>query len=178
MLSSSSSSSSGGGGGDPNKAPKPLRLPYGGRYCCVPLCHNNTYRHVPLGISFHKFPKRDPERSKLWEEAVSRAARRRRVPGWRHKPNDVVCSEHFDFGTKTDEPGTWGYVPTRFVLPPKYESQQRTKRRKKGRFSAAPEETGSAAREERGIGDVFILSSLPLSHECEPMHTACFFQYP
>ena len=89
------------------------RLSYGGRYCCVVNCHNNAYKHGPLGIKFHIFPK-NLDRRLLWIKSVRRA-----VPGkpgalWQPKKHDVVCSEHFVGGRKSNDKDSASYVPSIF----------------------------------------------------------------
>ncbi len=94
-------------------------------------CHNNTYKHVPLGINFHTFPK-DPVRRDLWVRAVKRA-----VPGkpgalWQPKSHHLVCSEHFAGGKKSDDEKSPSYVPSIFpthtVPGPSEESAARARR--------------------------------------------------
>ncbi len=95
------------------RTPKPLRQPYGGKYCCVVGCHNSTYRDVPRGIKFHLFPKEE-ERRKKWVRAVNRADPKRPSELWQPKYHDVVCSEHFVGGKKKDKEEDPAFVPSIF----------------------------------------------------------------
>ncbi len=95
----------------PTDKQKP-RPKYGGQYCCATKCHNNAYKHNPLGIKFHRFPQ-DPARRLAWAKAVNR---KDADSGglWMPKSNSaVVCSEHF-VGGKSDDPSHSGYVPSVF----------------------------------------------------------------
>ena len=95
---------------DSGSVPRPA---YGGRYCAVFQCHNNHYKDIPRGIRFHLFPK-DPERRQQWVKAVNR-----RIPGkptelWQPKNHDIVCSEHFVGGKKSNDKNSPSYIPSIF----------------------------------------------------------------
>ncbi len=100
--------------------PVPQRQPYGGSYCCVVGCHNNTYRDIPR-LKFHVFP-RDQERRQLWVKAVNREVPGRPGVLWQPKNHDVVCSEHFVGGLKSNDKTSPAYAPTLF---PTHEVQRK-----------------------------------------------------
>ena len=94
----------------------PARMPrqaYGGRYCCVTGCHNNTYRDVPLGIRFHVFPK-DVARRWQWIKAINRAEPNNPAKLWEPKGQDLVCSVHFVGNKKSNDPKSSSYFPSIF----------------------------------------------------------------
>lgn len=130
-----------------------FRLKYGGRYCCVVRCHNNSYKHVPLGIKFHGFPK-DPERRQLWVRALRRA-----VPGkpgslWQPKSHDVVCSEHFVDGKKSDDKSSPSFSPSIFPTHDLTESDLGRKRRERreARSNLSDPESGEPLHKKSKTG--------------------------
>ncbi len=93
---------------------KRISFPYGGRYCCVVGCNNSQYRDIPRGVKFHSFPK-DEDRKRQWVVAVNRVDPKKRFSLWHPKPSDVICSEHFVGGKKSDDKNSSSYVP--FIFP-------------------------------------------------------------
>ncbi len=92
---------------------KQPRQAYGGIYCCVVGCHNNTYRDVPRGIKFHRFPS-DPERRMLWAKAIKRADPNKPTDLWLPSDNSRICSTHFHEGRKSNNQFERGYIPSTF----------------------------------------------------------------
>ena len=130
---------------------KKWRLLYGGRYCSVVNCHNNSYKHGPQGIKFHSFPA-NPERRLQWTKAVRRA-----VPGkpgalWQPKKHDVVCSEHFVGGKKSNDKNSVSFVPSIFPthqLPEKSEQSIARSHRREARISTQAQQGRKKKDDER-----------------------------
>ncbi len=85
----------------------------GSQYCCVVGCHNNRRRDGPRGIKFHSFP-RDKDRRLIWIKAVKRANPSKPSELWQPKAFDVVCSDHFAEGKKSNSKDSPSYNPTVF----------------------------------------------------------------
>ncbi len=126
-------------------APQPARRPpYGGKYCCVVECHNSEYRDHERGIKFHRFPK-NPSRRKSWEVAVKRTVQGKRGDLWRASNHDVICSEHFVGGKKSDVVGNPAYVPSIF---PTHETHHHQREDARARRQRQREEQQQARREK------------------------------
>jgi THAP domain len=69
------------------------RKKYGGDFCCVPNCSNQRGKDSIMGVkrSYFSFPT-DPRRLKLWLNNI------RRGGGWKPRPWDRVCADHFANG--------------------------------------------------------------------------------
>ncbi len=125
---------------------QPPRPRYGGSYCCAVGCHNSSYRDTPRGVKFHQFPK-DLERRKKWEVAVNRVNPDKTL--WRAKARDVLCSEHFVGGKKSDKKDSPSYTPTLFSHKKKAPSEESARAKRHQRFSEnrsgkAPSAAGSS----------------------------------
>ncbi len=111
-----------------------IAYPYGGKYCCVVGCNNSQYRDNVRGVKFHSFPK-DEERKKLWILAVNRVDPKKRHKLWHPKTSDVICSEHFAGGKKSNVKESASYIPSVFptnhLKPQLCDDTPRANRRKK-----------------------------------------------
>ncbi len=94
-------------------ASTPVPLGRKGKYCCVVGCQNNQGRDTHRGIKFHIFPK-DPDRRERWNKAVNRTPQGKPSELWRASPYDVICSEHFAGGRKSDGVDSDSYIPSIF----------------------------------------------------------------
>ncbi|XP_019636876.1 PREDICTED: uncharacterized protein LOC109479363 [Branchiostoma belcheri] len=76
--------------------------------CCVPGC-GSTRTNSP-NLSFYRLPEK-PTRKQLWLRAIGKVCTSKL---WKPSKTAKICSMHFINGTKSDTPGTSGYVPTIF----------------------------------------------------------------
>ena len=86
-----------------------------GVYCCVEGCHSNNIRDSGI-ISFHKFPKDDPNQADLWINAVRKKGKDGNP--WKPTSNAVICSKHFVDGKMSSDKNNSAYVPTIFPNDP------------------------------------------------------------
>ncbi len=135
------------------------RYKYGGNYCCVKGCHNNSYKHVPQGIKFHHFPKNE-ERRLEWAKAINR----RQARGELWMPSTmaaVICSVHF-VGGKSNDPESPGYIPTVFpthtvhrpILIGNSAREERLKNRESAKESKEQEDKPQESSQSESLGEV------------------------
>ncbi len=103
------------------KYSKPPYSKYGGRYCCVVGCSNNQGRDGQRGVRFHQFPINRRRRDE-WIQAVKRESQGGVL--WKPGCYDVICSEHFYGGKKSNVVGDPAYIPSVF---PTHHHRSKTK---------------------------------------------------
>ena len=87
----------------------PTRTPGapGDRYCVAVGCYTKQTDVREGKAKFYSFSKVDLRQRELWEKAVNRK-------DWKAKDNDRLCSKHFPFGKRSDDPDHPCYSPTIF----------------------------------------------------------------